>query len=351
MKKEKTQVKVLFILKRRTSVEYGCNTYGYADGLSTGLLNSAMFVRDMLQGSGIDAALVVVNDNNDIDREVTAYRPTHVIIEALWVIPEKFRVLNKLHPKVQWIVRLHSEAPFIANEGMSIGWIFDYMNIPRVSVGVNSPRFKSDLSSVLWWEDRGKVLYMPNYYPTEDAKAVKHNDKSSTVDIGCFGAIRPLKNQLLQAMAAVKFADDINVKLRFHINLGRVEMKGTPALTNLSALFENNMHELVVHGWLDHSEFVKLAGEMDVCMQVSFSETFNIVTADAIVAGTPVVVSKEVPWAKVGFANPTDMDSMVRALKTAWQFRRTNVFLNQIGLCNYARKSKKAWLSRNLWGV
>jgi len=33
---------------------------------------------------------------------------------------------------------------------------------------------------------------------------------------------------------------------------------------------------------------------MDICMQVSFSETFNIVAADCIASGVPVIVSSEI---------------------------------------------------------
>src|SRR5688500_11649943 len=109
------QERILFILKARDAT----NTYGYSCGLSTGLLNSATFVQDMLDSNGFTTKLVVVIDNNDIDREVTAFRPTHVIIEALWVVPSKFQILKKLHPSVKWIVRLHSEAPFLANEGIA----------------------------------------------------------------------------------------------------------------------------------------------------------------------------------------------------------------------------------------
>jgi hypothetical protein len=71
----------------------------------------------MLQKSGIESKLSVCTDNNDIDREVNLYKPTHVIIEALWVVPTKFAVLTKLHPKVQWILRLHSEMPCMAGAG------------------------------------------------------------------------------------------------------------------------------------------------------------------------------------------------------------------------------------------
>ena len=89
--------RVLFILKRKE--DYSQEDYSKSQGLATGLLNSPTFVNDMLIDEGVESKLVVVIDNNDIDREVTSYKPTHVIIEALWVVPEKFDILQK--PKLQ----------------------------------------------------------------------------------------------------------------------------------------------------------------------------------------------------------------------------------------------------------
>ena len=97
--------KILFILKRRE--DYNAKVHSHI-GLSTGLYNSAKFMNDMLVEAGFNSVLEVAVDNNCIDRLVSKHKPTHVIIEALWVVPTKFSILQKLHPSVQWIVRLHS---------------------------------------------------------------------------------------------------------------------------------------------------------------------------------------------------------------------------------------------------
>ena len=141
-------------------------------GMSTGLYNSASFMSDMLNQSGIESKISVVVDNNNIDREVTKYKPTHVMIEALWVVPSKFLILTKLHPHVKWIIRLHSEIPFLANEGNALDWIGDYINFKNVSVAVNSPRIERDLRDFIrtktgWTKKQidKKITYLPNYYP------------------------------------------------------------------------------------------------------------------------------------------------------------------------------------------
>ena len=108
--------RVLFLTKERI------DGYGYY----VGLINSAKLTAECLNKMGIEAKALSIRDNNCIDKEVFKYRPTHCVIEALWVVPDKFKELIKLHPSVQWFVCIHSEIPFLANEGVAIDWIYRY---------------------------------------------------------------------------------------------------------------------------------------------------------------------------------------------------------------------------------
>ena len=344
--------RVLFILKRRP--DYNQTIHNHV-GLSTGLYNSASFMDRMLQDAGVESKLAVVVDNNCIDREVNLYKPTHVIIEALWVVPSKFYVLSKLHPKVTWIIRLHSEMPFIASEGIAMDWIVDYARFPNIIFGVNAPRMMDEtrfyLQHMYSWTDAEadrRIIYMPNFYP-QDYKTKKFNPANDVVNISCFGAIRPLKNHLLQALAAIKFADSVGRKLRFHINSGRIEMKGEPILHNLKGLFQqmaDKGHELVNHTWCPREEFLEICASMDIAMQVSFTETFNIVGADNISTGVPLVGSTEIPWAMEWFcADPVSSDDMCKKLHRAWKFPQINVRLNQMLLKSYTNDTRKQWLT------
>jgi len=333
------KIKVLFITKKKKSSGPG----PYGQTISSGLLNSATFMNNMLVKNGIESNIVEVVDNNGIDKEVHDYKPTHVIIEALWVVPSKFEILTKLHPKVKWIIRLHSEVPFLANEGIATQWIFEYQKFDNVIVSVNSPRIEEELNVVL----PKPVLYLPNFYPVNFSENKSASEKESDIiNIGCFGAVRPMKNHLMQAIAAIKFADDMGYKLRLHINVTRVENNGDPVLKNIRNLFLNSTHELVEHTWLKHEEFVQLIKSMDMCLQVSFSETFNIVTADAVNMNVPVVVSPEVSWVAGLFkANPTNFKSIVRKMKLTWLFKPLYLqFLNKVLLYFYSNKSETIWL-------
>lgn len=342
--------RVLFILKRRDDYHPVKHS---PKGLSTGLFNSASFVNQMLLDMGIESAMEIAIDNNCIDRLVTKHKPTHVIIEALWVVPQKFAVLCKLHPTVKWIIRLHSEMPFMAGEGMAMDWLGDYVTYDNIDIGVNAPRMLNEIQAYLkiakGWTDRQtqeRIYYMPNFYPQE--YQTKTLDKNKYwVDVACFGAVRPLKNHMLQAVAALKFARYVGKQLRFHINVGRIEMKGDPALNNLRGFFQHlhdSGHHMVGHEWRPREGFLDLCSEMDIGLQCNFSETFNIVSADLISQGVPVVGSYEIPWATRWFnARPAESDEIADAMIRTYEYPRLNVWLNQCNLTKYTDKTTKIW--------
>lgn len=328
-------MRVLFILKS------GCG-YGHWSHKSSGLYNSAAACAAMLQDEGIPSKVVEVIDNNCIDREVHLFSPTHVIIEALWVVPEKFAVLSRLHPKVKWIVRVHSKIPFLANEGIAVGWLLRYGQYPNTFISFNDPGTQQDFTELTHHER--PVLFLPNFYvePSRRRWVVK----SEILNVACLGAVRPLKNHLIQAIAAIKCADAIKRVLHFHINSERVEMAGESIIKNLRALFDAHRcrHVLVEHPWMDHDDMLKFIAGMDAGMQVSLSETFNITAADMVYCEVPTVLSAEIPWAsRLSIASPSDAndiaDKLVRALNWPW----LNVARNRSNLLAYSRESRKWW--------
>ena len=357
--------KLLFILKRRemTSEEDKMLLTGDTPAspyfkycLSSGLRNSATFVVDMLNEAGVEAKLVEVVDNNCIDKEVFDYKPTHVIIEAFWVVPEKFAELTKLHPKVEWIIRNHSELPFLANEGIAVDWALQYLRYRNVFVAPNSYRSFQDMrkmasASLSSLKAELKVLYLPNYYEVEN-DFEKRPPLGDTINVGCFGAVRPLKNHLLQAVAAVDYARQEGKKLKFHINVARIEDAGNNALKSLRGFFKNldsDRYELVEHGWLKHEDFLKLVLTMDIGLQASFTETFNIVCADFVSQGVPIVVSEEIEWMPDMFVcRHTDSEHIVKVMRNT--LRGFNFWFKPYialrGLIKYNEKSKDIWLDK-----
>ncbi len=340
--------RLLFILKRRYNYGSGA-TGGDSDNLSTGLYNSVQFIVDMLNVHNVHARLEVVNDNNDIDKVVTSHKPTHVFIEAFWVVPEKFDVLMKLHPHVQWIVRNHSDVPFLAMEGNSLAWAIEYL---RRGVEVNSNTISAteaivSLAAAHWVPL--DVTYLPNFYPRPPRATDLPARTEGEADICCFGAIRPLKNQLVQALAALEFAQRRGLYLNFHINSSRIEGNAGAVLKNLRSVFTAAPRaQLVEHPWLPHEEFIDLLNHMNVAMQVSLSESFNIVTADAITAGVPVVVSNEIDWVHPSYrvADPTHVAAVASALDGAWARGVEDLQRQRHSLVLFGEVSETLWLNR-----
>ena len=125
-------------------------------------------------------------------------------------------------------------------------------------------------------------------------------------------------------------------------------MKGDPVLHNLRGLFGQlyrQGHRLINYGWLPHDSFLNICAKMDMGLQVSFSETFNIVSADMISQGVPVVSSSELPWAAWGTtADPTSTKDIVRKLQYSYKYPQLNVMANQYSLTRYTNKTEKIWL-------
>lgn len=333
--------KILFICKKRV------DSYG----ISFGLLNSAKFVSNMLNWYGIESKVVTVQDNNGIDKEVKEYKPTHVIVEAIWVVPEKFAILSHLHPNVQWIVRVHSKAPFLAMEGIALDWLRKYQEIAasgiKLVIAPNSPELHHGLNEI----GMPNVL-LPNFYDPygffyDERPKPTLTKEIGVLNVGCFGAIRPMKNHLQQAIAAMGLADDKGLKLRFHINGNRMEQRGEEVLKNIRAAFRGTKHELVEHEWMTHFNFLGLVMTMDLGMQVSMSESFNIVAADFAVNNVPIIGSQDIDWLSwIYVADPNSAEDIKRVAKRALWLKKFSVQeLNAWGLKKYNKWSKETWLS------
>lgn len=351
--------RILILLKQ--SYTYGAPEQGPA---KAGLLNSADFLAGGLEVAfDLDVKVVVCTDANDIDREVFNYKPDLCILEALWYTPEKLLEVQQLHRGVVFVVRINSKIPFLALEGMSVGWMKQYLTnaksakLDNLILSTNNFYCTRDLNAASI-----PNVYLPNLYPAVPEKAETIINKISeearlaldmpldlgkkTLNVGCFGAIRPLKNQLIQAVAAIEYANNNGLTLLFHINSSRVEQQGSEPLKNLRSLFEGGPHHLVEHGWVGHQEFLDVLREMDVCLQVSFTESFNIVTADTISQYVPVVVSPDIDWVPpICRADPNDATAIATTLgyvlgHNALVIRRTVKALN-----TYTRKGTKEWFN------
>lgn len=335
MKKKAPQnIKVLFVLKRRTN-------YG-----SYGLMNSCNSIAPSLEQHNIQSKVVIVTDGNGIDKEVHDFNPDFVILEAIWCPPYKIEELLKLYPNVRWDVRIHSKLPFLAQESIAFKWMNDYNDLvykyDNFSLSANNRKFVEELNGVLGFD----LKYTPNTYPIDDTRSNKKS-VGETLDIGCFGALRILKNHLEQAAAAIYLADRMDKYLRFHINdSSTYEREGHSILNNLTYMFKNTEHELIVHPWENSEKFIKLVKTMDIGMQVSFSESFNLVAADFVNNGIPIVGSSEIEFLSKSYqADPNNYLDIADRLKFAIYNKWIGFHaINKKLLSRFVDNSIDAWL-------
>src|SRR5271166_3192420 len=361
---------LLFLLNSRGyGYEYGppcggcgscahCNGDGaYIDGMpwanNSGLFNSCAFVVDMLNASGVGARLVQISSPQEIADKIIACGATDVVVEALFVPPAVLAALTAKFPAVRFVVRVHSEILFLVNDSVAMEWIFGYLNSSNVSIAANTARCAEDLREVALsyfphWDVNTvahRVGVLPNYYPVP--AALPHvPSQFGMLNVGCFGAIRPLKNQLLQAIASIEVARTLGKRLRFHVNASRIEANTPAILRNLRALFAHAVNaELVEEDWLPRSQFMSLVRRMDIGSQVSVSETFNIVSADFVTNNVPVIVSPEIVWCDPRVqAQPTQRGDIVRKMLIALR-AESIITKNRAGLLAYNEQSRAMWLS------
>ena len=321
--------KILFLLKERL--------YSHAK-TSYGLINSASHVAQFLEHRGYECKIVQVFDANYIDKEVYNFKPDIVILEALWCPAAKLDELMELrrYRHITWIIRVHSDIGYLSAELQGMRLLNEYRELHkknRLVISMNSKKFVEALSQTTGYE----YTYLPNIIIQKEPH-VDLLEEHRHIDIGCFGAMRLLKNQCFQALCSIQAANQLDKKLFFHItpNLG---VENDPILENLKEIFKNTPHELVIHDWLPNDKFQRLVCKMDIGMQLSFTESFNIVTADFINNNRIILVSDAISWLpNIIRTSTTDYDEAVRKIVYMYRHRNSewlkSIAINYLGRYN-----------------
>jgi glycosyltransferase involved in cell wall biosynthesis len=198
-------------------------------------------------------------------------------------------------PAIKFVVLSHSNVGFLQADPDGVARIREYIEIakwcPNLSVGGNSHKFASWLSESYGTD----AVWLPNIYPFTER--LKFTNRSTTLRIGAFGAVRPEKNFMTAAAAALLIAKRLNKELEFHMSSGGEGDQGrtAPAIDQMFA----GIHgvKIVRHNWQPWDAFIKTVQKMDLLIQLSYTESFNMVTADGVAQGVPSVVSPAIIWA------------------------------------------------------
>jgi hypothetical protein len=239
---------------------------------------------------------------------------THCLCEALWLGTGELASLLMQFPRVHFLVRVHSEVGFLQVEPGAITLLRDQMLLAEqhlnLSISANSQRLVDFLRTAY----DARVLYLPNLYDLERVQRRRgESHQHRLLRIGSFGALRWLKNHTTAAAAALTIARQRGCDLEFCLSVDREEHGATvlQAVRNLfSGLPWARLHETPWQPW---AAFRRLVGAMDLTLQVSFTESFNITTADSVAEGVPAVVSHAIEWAPENWkADPDEIHAIAR---------------------------------------
>jgi hypothetical protein len=252
----------------------------------------------VLRANGVLTDLLGVWTPADIDAGLSKAAYTHCIIEAPWLPTADLTTLLNKYPRVEFIVRCHSQIGFLQVEPGAIallreGGLLEAGNL-NFTLAANSRRY-AEFFQRTYGHD---CAYLPNLYDyTRPARYLRHLP-GQRLRIGSFGALRLMKNHTTAAATALLIAKRRRADLEFHISVNREENPGAKAiLMSLRAMFADlNWATLVEVPWAPWAQFRNMVATMDLCLQLSQSETFNIVTADAAAECVPSVVSEAIDW-------------------------------------------------------
>lgn len=310
-----------------------------------GLVNNAMWTLKMLRSIGVDCRIARVWNALDIEKAVLHNQATHCVIEAQFLATNDLRDLICNFPNVKFVQRCHSQVPFLATAPNDIKLLLEYLYLQDAShnlqVGSNSTRFNE------WIEEayRQHCLFLPNAYIMHRPGTCYHPPKvnKDTIKVGCFGAIRILKNQATAAAAALMMARRLGKSLEFYMNAGREE-KGNGVLQSIKNMFKG-LHWAKLHliPWADWAHFNQLVSTMDLCYQLSSTETFNLCSADACANGVPSVVGDAIEWCPPSWM--AEIDSPVDASRVGINLLTNPLAIldGQKALEKYCEMSIRVW--------
>lgn len=293
------------------------NYGGWSQVSHTGLGVSALNTAKVLRSKGVNAVVRPVRDLLDLEAKILAEQPTHVIINALWLPSQSLAGLVHKRSDISFGVLVHSNMAFLQVEPRGIQLLRDAVDLEQSSVGnfVVAANSKSGARGMMdAWEC--PATYLPNmYYLDDTVRQQRPKWSGGTLRIGAFGALRPLKNPTGSAFAALAIASNLGTNLEFHINTGRNDGGWADKLVkSVDAIFEDLPGAKVVKiPWTPWTGFRRTVRNMHLLLQPSFTESFNVVTADGVAEGIPSVVSDCIEWAPDHWkCLPDDTNSIAR---------------------------------------
>jgi hypothetical protein len=272
-------------------------------GLGVTALNAAKSMR----ASGIQADVWPIVSAAELrNRLSTNSNVTHVVVSAPWIQTPELAQLCADFPEVRFAINCHSNLGFLQADPSAMRLVREGLELGRCNwnfqIAANCERLGRWVESVY----RSPCLRLPNMYHLENSHAPRAPYEGGTLRIGAFGATRALKNLMTAAGGAVEIANARRADLEFWISSGRSEGAG-PVLEAVRQMVQGLPHvKLVENAWQTWPQFRQTVRHMHLLLQPSYTESFNVVTADGVAEGVPSVVSDAIDWAPADWKAKVD---------------------------------------------
>ncbi len=263
-------------------------------GLGVAAINTAK----VLRSAGIKADVWPILSAGDLRQKLKSNPAGHVIISAPWIPTVELQSLSNEFSDTQFAINCHSNVGFLQADRNGVKLMREIMELElgtaNVRLAGNSRRFCNWIRSAFGVS----CSYLPNLYHLDECHVRQMAWRGGPLRVGAFGATRPLKNLMSAAGAALEIARGLRAPLELWLSGGRAEGGGEVVLSAVKEMLAG-LPGVTLHlnGWQSWPNFRKTIAHMHLLLQPSYTESFNMVTADGVAEGVPSVVSSAIDWA------------------------------------------------------
>jgi hypothetical protein len=271
-------------------------------GLGVTALNSAKGLR----AAGINTDVWPITSATELRARLQQSPATHVVISAPWIATSDLAHLCAQHKETQFAVTCHSNLGFLQADPNAMRLVREGLELRRTTWNF---RIAANCERLANWATSAYGIpcaYLPNIYHLDGQQPERARYTGGPLRIGAFGATRVLKNLMTSAGAALEIANSHRTDLEFWISSGRNEGAGS-VLEAVRQMLNGLPHvKLVENGWQIWPQFRQTVRHMHLLLQPSYTESFNVVTADGVAEGVASVVSDAIDWAPESWKAPVD---------------------------------------------
>lgn len=257
----------------------------------------------VLRQAGIDAYAWEVESADELwsrleQEHYGERKPTHVIINTPQLVgPWKTREMARKWPNTEFATLSHTAVVCQHIDGDGTGKnrqiALDSEVLDNVKLAYNNERSVRAVRGAY----RRPALYLPNLYDvTTFADPVRARRDHDPLRIGAFGIPRHGKNPIAAAYAALELAERLGVAMQYFVNDDPWGKTYRDIWHTRAQLFRGTRHVIIPVGWLPWPEFRLKIAQMDICLNPSWDESFNVTVADGIAVGVPSVVTRAMEW-------------------------------------------------------